>query len=207
MGLLRAAHTHTHSVYHDRLLQQVAARRRASAALQIPLPRPRGGGKRTKEERTTDTFRRARSRLQAILARLLSPCWQPMGAGCMRSPRAARCSCPSTAQRVAECSGVYRFRGSALPLVKLKAITKGEKVHPLPAHRTEGGRAEGRVRGQESENAVLFSRKSFWRDTCRSLGECWTVTSQYTSLWKTAIQTIEGKHGARRALHSGFPCS
>ena len=49
---------------------------------------------------------------------------------------------------------------------------------------------------------MLFSRKRFWRDTCRSLGECWTVTSQYTSLWKTAIQTIEGKHGACRALHT-----
>ena len=64
---------HTYTGYYDRGVQQVAARRRASAALQILLPRPRGGGKRTKEERTTDTFRRARSRLQAILARLLSP--------------------------------------------------------------------------------------------------------------------------------------
>lgn len=63
---------------------------------------------------------------------------------------------------------------------------------------------QGGVRGQELENAVLFSRKSFWRDTCRSLGECWTITSQYTSLWKTAIQTIEGKHGACRHCTEGL---
>ena len=56
---------------------------------------------------------------------------------------------------------------------------------------------------QESESAELFSRKSWWRDTCRSLGECWTATSQYTSLWKTAIQTIEGKHGAHHERSRG----
>ncbi|KAK9825842.1 hypothetical protein WJX81_002239 [Elliptochloris bilobata] len=97
----------------------VAASLRASAAMQMPPPRTPGGAKRSKEQRTTYTFRRARSRLQAIL---------------------------------------------------------------------------------ESESAELFSRKSWWRDTGRSLGECWTATSQYTSLWKTAIQTIEGKHGSNVSL-------
>ena len=71
---MACARLRRHKLYvNGRAAQQVAARRRASAAQQIPMPRPRGGGKRTKEERTTDTFRRARSRLQAILVRLGPP--------------------------------------------------------------------------------------------------------------------------------------
>ena len=46
---------------------RVAAARRASASMQLPPPRLPAGSKRSKEQRTTDTFRRARSRLQAIL--------------------------------------------------------------------------------------------------------------------------------------------
>ena len=107
-----------------------------------------------------------------------------MGAGCMWFDRTVL---NTEGGGVAACSRVHHSTGIAY------------------IHCVSIARRVAEQNGQESENAVLFSRKSFWHDTCRSLGECWTVTSQYTSLWKTAIQTIEGKHGACRHCTQDAP--
>jgi len=118
---------------------------------------------------------------------------------------AARSSAQPTpsAERARGCRPSWCARAPARPAQRGTPAGAPSPLLPLQRprqRRDQGGSAAGgnrRRARQESESAELFSRKSCWRDTWRSLGEGWRVASQVFSLWKTAIQTIEGRHGAR----------
>jgi len=118
---------------------------------------------------------------------------------------AARSSAQPTpsAERARGCRPSWYACAPARPALRGAPAGAPSPLLPLQRprqRRDQGGSAAGgnrRRARQESESAELFSRKSCWRDTWRSLGEGWRVASQVFSLWKTAIQTIEGRHGAR----------
>lgn len=53
---------------------------------------------------------------------------------------------------------------------------------------------------QETEAGDLFAKKSRWKDLKGVLHVAAVHVGRAMSLWRTAIQTVEAKHGAHVAL-------